>query len=330
MPAISVIVPVYKVEEYVKPCINSILAQSFTDFELILVDDGSPDQCGVICDSFAEKDSRIIVIHKENGGLSDARNKGIDIAKGEYLTFIDSDDLIHRDYLKTLYTLITDNNADISACRFENFFDDQSIYKDKGFTSGSDLFICDGKTACLSYYNMTGSIDIMAWGKLYRSSLFSDLRFPYGRINEDEGTVPLALYKAHKYVGTDRKLYFYRFRSDSIMNRPFTSKRFDGVACTQICIDYFTDNKEDHLVKKASDYRDIINSKLIIEAISKNAKKQIPKQYQSGELKALKILRTHLPYDKYSWYLAKIHPKWVLPHAYLRKIAKILNLRDSD
>ena len=119
---ISVIVPVYKVEEYIYRCVDSILAQSFKDFELILVDDGSPDNCGKICDEYAQKDKRITVIHKENGGLSDARNTGIDWAlkNSNWITFIDSDDWVHTDYLKNLYNAVKENNVDISVCGYVN------------------------------------------------------------------------------------------------------------------------------------------------------------------------------------------------------------------
>ena len=115
-PKISIIVPVYKVEKYIHKCIDSILNQTFKDFELILVDDGSPDNCGKICDEYAKKDSRVIVIHKENGGLSSARNSGLDIARGDYIGFVDSDDYIENDMYELLYNLCEENNCDISSC----------------------------------------------------------------------------------------------------------------------------------------------------------------------------------------------------------------------
>lgn len=115
-PLITVIIPCYKVEQYLPKCINSVLTQTYTNLEIILVDDGSPDNCGNICDNYAQKDSRIKVIHKTNGGLSDARNKGIDIAHGEYITFIDSDDYVSNDYIEVLYNLLKENNAQMSIC----------------------------------------------------------------------------------------------------------------------------------------------------------------------------------------------------------------------
>ena len=122
MLAVSVIVPIYNVEKYLNRCVDSILKQTFTYFELILVDDGSPDNCGKICDKYAKKEDRVTVIHKQNGGLSDARNAGIEWtlqnSNSEWITFIDSDDWVHKDYLKLLYKVVKDNNVDVSLCHF--------------------------------------------------------------------------------------------------------------------------------------------------------------------------------------------------------------------
>ena len=123
MPIISVIVPVYKVEPYLARCVDSILAQTYTDFELILVDDCSPDNCGAMCDAYAEQDKRIRVIHKKNGGLSDARNVGIEFAKGDYITFIDSDDLVHPQTFELLMQSLKKSEAEISMCGFQRFTD---------------------------------------------------------------------------------------------------------------------------------------------------------------------------------------------------------------
>lgn len=126
MPKISIIVPVYNVEKYLEKCVRSILAQTFTDFELILVDDGSPDSSGAMCDQFAEQDQRVKVIHKENGGLSDARNAGIEIATGEYLGFVDSDDYIADDMYELLYTNIVKEDADLSICGIYDVYEGKS------------------------------------------------------------------------------------------------------------------------------------------------------------------------------------------------------------
>lgn len=327
MPTISVIVPIYKVENYLSNCINSILSQTFEDFELILVDDGSPDNCGKICDEYKNKDDRIIVIHKENGGLSDARNKGIDIAKGSFLTFIDSDDLITKDYLKFLYELAITNSADISICSLEEFSDDSDYSISETGIMKNNVQLYTGKDACKHIYLMDGKISVCACGKLYSACIFQSLRFPFGKINEDVGTIPIALYNAATVVSTDMKLYKYRFRDDSIMHKNFTSKRFDGLFCTQICIDFFKKNNDIEMIKLAEIDKSVLQAMLIIEAKSAKAVAEIPAEYYMPERKALKILRTYLSDKKYCWYLAKIHPKWLLGHAYLRKIKKTIGIK---
>lgn len=327
MPAVSVIVPVYKVEQYLAECIDSILAQTFTDFELILVDDGSPDNCGEICEEYKKKDNRIIVIHKENGGLSDARNKGIDIAKGEYLTFVDSDDLIHIDYLNTLYSLVKEYDADISMCSMEEFPDGSNCSLDTHPSDQNLPLIYSGKEACLHIYEMDGLVSVTAWGKLYAAHLFSNLRFPYGRINEDQGTTPIALYNSSKAIGSRLRYYKYRNREASIMHKKFSIKRFDEIYCAQICIDYFNRINDRIMVEKAVTYRNTIHAKLIIEAISQNCQNDIPREFAMSEWRALKIIRKNLTDEKYSWYLAKVHPAWLIPHTYMRKIKAILGKR---
>ena len=142
MPTISVIVPVYKVEPYIRKCVDSILGQTFSDIQVILVDDGSPDQCGKICDEYAKQDNRVEVIHKENGGLSDARNAGIPYAKGEYIIFLDSDDYIENDMFEYMYTRIKDSGADMATCGLSEVYTDRiEAQKEEGD------FVCTGEEA---------------------------------------------------------------------------------------------------------------------------------------------------------------------------------------
>ena len=148
MPLISVIVPVYKVEKYIHKCVDSILTQTFPDFELFLVDDGSPDNCGKICDEYAEKDNRVIVIHKENGGLSDARNVAIDRAKGDYLTFIDSDDYVSENHLETMYNALTETDSDIAIANITSFSEDK--YNDEFYRPVKTRKMLQGKEAVFS------------------------------------------------------------------------------------------------------------------------------------------------------------------------------------
>lgn len=177
---ISVILPVYKVEIYLHRCVDSILSQIYKDFELILVDDGSPDNCEKICDEYMLKENRIVVIHKENGGLSRARNAGLDWAfeysNSQYITFIDSDDWIHLQYLEALYNTISGNM--ISVCNFIRITDMLSEEKQKTIDTtvvDTELFFCERNINAVT-----------AWGELYKKSLFESLRYPEGKLHEDE------------------------------------------------------------------------------------------------------------------------------------------------
>lgn len=221
MPKISVIVPVYKVEAYLHRCVDSILAQTCTDFELILVDDGSPDNCGKICDEYAEKDQRIVVIHKENGGLSDARNAGIDWvfanSDSEWLTFIDSDDWIHRDYLKYLYKAAVDNIVDISMLQFE--------YKSAYCSDDPIEYSVALMLPAEAYFNHTDNVVSYAWGRLYRKDLFKDIRYPDGRVFEDIFTTYKLLFQCEKIAVLDAKMYYYFRNYDGITLSKWDKKK---------------------------------------------------------------------------------------------------------
>ncbi len=225
MPLLSVIVPVYKVEKYIKRCVDSILNQSYKDFELILVDDGSPDNCGKICDEYELIDKRIIVVHKKNGGLSDARNAGIEIMKGQYVTFIDSDDFIHKETFSTLMENIEKENADISICSFlrtsDNVFE-TSISKDYTIYSGKESVI-------QMYVNPESICFITAWGKIYKSSLFKNIRYPKGKLHEDEFTTYKLLYSSKRVVFTNNKFYFYYINPESIIQSLISERNLDSL-----------------------------------------------------------------------------------------------------
>lgn len=213
MPLISVIVPVFKVEKYIHKCIDSILSQTFNDFELFLVDDGSPDNCGKICDEYAEKDSRIIVIHKENGGLSDARNAALNRVNGEYITFIDSDDYVSAYHLETMFNALEITGADIALANITSFNDeeyDDSLYKpttEMKTLTGIDIF------STLNRPN--------ACAKLYKKNIYSNIRFPVGRLYEDVFIWHDVLSKVDRIVLTGVNSYFYYYRTDSIMHQEY-------------------------------------------------------------------------------------------------------------
>lgn len=211
---ISIVVPVYKVEAYLNRCVDSILAQRFTDFELILVDDGSPDNSGKICDEYAEKDSRIKVIHQKNGGLSAARNAGIDIAEGEWISFVDSDDWLHPDYLRVLYRGVTEYNADIAVGLLEKVNDgttvnDEPINPEFTIKTPEDFWVENRTNATV------------ACGKLYKRSLFLNMRYPAGKYHEDEYVTYKFLFGCDRLIILNIPIYRYYFNGDSISRMNF-------------------------------------------------------------------------------------------------------------
>ncbi|NLK66988.1 MAG: glycosyltransferase [Campylobacteraceae bacterium] len=214
-PLISVIVPVYKVEKYLKKCIDSIINQTYENLEIILVNDGSPDNCPQICDEYALKDRRVKVIHKENGGLSDARNAGLDVMSGEFVTFIDSDDFVSRFYIENLYFLVKKYEADITITEFLYIKDSQILALNESKISDEKVLVHQ-KDEFMQNIFYAKIYDIGATRKLFKSSFFEDIRFPKGRISEDLGTIPYVFEKASKIAFCKKQDYFYLIRDDSI------------------------------------------------------------------------------------------------------------------
>lgn len=208
---ISIVVPIYKVEQYLRQCLDSICLQSYNNIEIILVDDGSPDRCGKICDEYAEKDSRIQVIHKVNGGLSDARNAGIDIATGKYIAFVDSDDWIEKTMFENLYNTALKEQADIVCCG--RYLTDGEHVFSQNFMSNSRSY---NRQDAIEEILLGKSLDVAAWDKLYAKELFDGIRFPVGENNEDIATFYKLIAKANKIAHSGTCEYYYRNRADSI------------------------------------------------------------------------------------------------------------------
>lgn len=324
MPTISVIVPVYKVEPYLRRCVDSILAQTYTDFELILVDDGSPDNCGAICDEYAAKDRRIRVLHQENGGLSAARNAGLDVAEGEYIALVDSDDIVFDNYLEKLLGSLLAEQADVSICGMVSFADGTEPVPDR---TQQLTVAMTGREACLDIYCMKGKVPIMACGKLYKASLFESIRYLLGKIHEDDATTPRVLYGAEKVVLSSEQLYGYRQRGGSIVNERFSLKRFDIMDGIDLCIDFFATKEDDELVKLAGKMKKLALAKATVRACHAGIEKEVPARYQMSEWKALRIIRRYASDDLYTWFLSMNHPKLEKPHSYVRKIETMLKLR---
>ena len=235
---ISIIVPVYNVENYLKECIDSILGQTYTNYELILVDDGSTDSSGIICDKYAEKNLNVSVVHKVNGGLSSARNAGIEKANGDYYVFIDSDDVVHRDYLNEMMKIALQYQADIVAC---DFVCGEHCYWEK---QSENLDIRKGKEV-IKRMNEQDVIVTVSWNKLYKSYFFDNLNLRYrnGKIHEDMFLIPELLDNCRTMVITSKKLYFYRQRANSIMNSQFSIKQLDILEALEYRIDFFKSKK---------------------------------------------------------------------------------------
>ena len=224
-PLISVVVPIYKVENYLERCITSIVNQTYKNLEVILVDDGSPDKCPDICDEWEQKDSRIKVIHKKNGGLSDARNAGLKLAKGELISFIDSDDWINLRFFETLYEVMIQENSDIVQCNYRAL--EKQIAEDEIDSHLLNISSFTNEEA-LSMLIDNDRLRQVVWNKLYKKEII-DLDFKKGYINEDEFWTYRIFSNASVISYVDVVLYYYFQRMDSIINQDYSLKRLHGI-----------------------------------------------------------------------------------------------------
>ena len=226
-PLISIVIPAYNVEQYLKRCIESILNQTYDNLEIILIDDGSPDNCGIIMEQYAKKDKRIGVYHKKNGGLSDARNFGIHRVTGEYITFIDSDDWVSPYYISNLYKAIKKDDSDISASWFTE------IYKENSKEVKGEEYLknykCLSRKTALEKMLYQDGIETSAWGKLYKMDIFQDLRYPVGKLYEDIPVTYEILKRSKKIAVIGNVDYFYFQRTDSIQNVKFNKRKLDSL-----------------------------------------------------------------------------------------------------
>ena len=221
---VSIIIPVYNVEKYISKCVDSVINQTFTNLEILLIDDGSPDNCPSICEAYARKDKRITVIHKKNGGLSDARNYGLDKATGEFILFVDSDDYIRKDMCEIMINDALINNADIVMC---NYYWVDSQGNDLNINNQIDNIIYTPEQYLHAYINTQEAGFIIACNKLYKREIFNDLRYPVGKINEDYFLIHKVVYRSKIISSINEKLYFYVQTENSIMRSHFTVKRMD-------------------------------------------------------------------------------------------------------
>ena len=244
MPTISVIVPVYKVELYLRRCIDSILGQTFTDFELILVDDGSPDNCPAICDEYAAKDSRVHVIHQENGGLSAARNAGIDWASAnsdsEWISFVDSDDWVHSQYLEILFQAVEQYKVKISMCplmRVTETVPDASV----------EEFQIELLQPDVAYTYKNKGIAAYACGRLYAKECFSSIRYPVGKLWEDVFTTHKLIFSCDIVARIEIPLYYYYKNETGICAQPWSHRNLDEIQAYLQLTQFFHSNHIDSM-----------------------------------------------------------------------------------
>ncbi len=316
MPTISVIVPVYKVEDYLDRCVESILSQTFTDFELILVDDGSPDNCPAICDAWAEKDIRIKVIHKENGGLSDARNVGFEASCGEWISFIDSDDYIHPAMLQALYDAVQAHNVKISVCGFKGT-DGEPLEDDPDLTArlwgAEDLYL-------KRHVNAT-----VAWGKLYHSGVV--LPYPVGRLHEDEFVTYRILFDCEKIAVLDAELYGYFCNRKSIIRSGWSVKRLDVLQAFVEQIEYFTQRGNTQL--RCWRIREFMKNILGQLNLIADMEKPDAKGIRTLEKWGRKILRKYradkvFVGEKDMWIYKRFYPRLTTSYLYCQAVLKKL------
>ena len=229
---ISIIVPIYNVEKYVEKCINSITRQTYKNLEIILVNDGATDNSKLICETLAKKDKRIKLINKENGGLSDARNVGIDNANGKYISFIDSDDYVEENYVELLYNTMKQYDTNMSRASHKVKYEKNIIDKSTGKK------FCDRPKQILEMLLYDDGIDTSAWGKLYKSKLFKDIQFPKGRLFEDSATTYKLIDKSEKIAVYSKPVYNYIIRNNSISNEKFSEKKLDLITSTKEMTEY--------------------------------------------------------------------------------------------
>lgn len=293
---VSVIVPVYNVEKYLERCVQSILLQSYINLEIILVNDGSTDNSLELCRKYKKKDKRIMVIDKTNGGLSDARNAGLEVATGEYVCFIDSDDFIESTMIEKMVAQAELDQADICVCDMEYLYDDGN----KSFASGGDF-----SKASVKENPALIRINNSACNKLFKTSMFMDVKFPVGKYYEDLATVPILLYKANLVTKVNEAFYIYYQRTGSIAHTA-NKKIFEIYDAIEDCIDYVQKHGNETSIINELKHQFVIHGlDLTTLRIKDFDDKILIPEYL---LENMEILRQHYPnyqkdiyYKKYPW-----------------------------
>ncbi|MDU4862754.1 MAG: glycosyltransferase [Terrisporobacter othiniensis] len=311
MPKISVVVPIYNTQEYLVRCIESVLNQTFKDIEIILVNDGSTDESGIICNQYSEKYKNVKVIHKLNGGLSDARNEGIKVATGDYIGFVDSDDIIEKEMYKVLYSLCIQYNADISTCLFESI----EYGKKSNKTYSNKVSIFTNKEAVKNTYEGTIS-GYSVCNKLYKRELLNEIKFPKGRIYEDASILYKLYMNSNRVVYIESALYKYVRREGSITKSMFSDKRFDIVSMFEEKYNYMSINYPEMCEKIKSMYYISLRN-IIIDIVNENS---IKENYKSIK-RVSEIIRSELMYILKNTLISRQHKILAIILAYFPKMS---------
>ena len=312
MPKISIIVPIYNVEAYIGNCIDSILNQTFRDFELILVNDGSTDKSLDICKDYKDIDNRICIIDKKNGGVSSARNAGLQIAKGEYIGFVDSDDYIHTQMYEILYNEIVKNDADISMCQFKRVFEFNKKELSDKIVLSKEVQLLNSKETVFKLGRNNSVKYVVLWNKLYKKNLFDNINFKEGIIHEDEYIIHRLLYKGNKLIYVRKELYFYLQRKGSIMDEKLDINSADYLLACSDRVKFFYEKglvelqdswEKFYLWKFFNDYSELYRE------YNGNKKLKILRKDFAQVLKILLKDRKYSVKEKISWVIFAINPK---------------------
>lgn len=284
-PQVSVIVPVFNVEEWLDRCVKSILRQNFKNYEILLIDDGSTDKSGAICDAYQEKYKKVKAFHKQNGGLSDARNFGINMAQGEYYVFVDSDDFIDKEYISVLYNAIKQYDTDVSMCSCRCCKENgEKIFS---FNIAEDKIISGKQLLNNVFDKKNGMVYTVVWTKMYKKQLFSELRFEKGRNYEDEYLNPKLFWNVGKVAVVSKPLYNYVIRQGSITQSNFNIKNIcDANNALTSRIEFYNRHGNNYLTRKAiyfyldwiastihSNYKYLKNESRVMEYFQHNYRK---------------------------------------------------------
>ncbi len=321
MPRVSIVVPVYKVEPYLHRCVDSVLAQTYRDYELILVDDGSPDKCGEICEVYAARDSRVHALHRINGGLSAARNTGLEWvlehSNSEWITFLDSDDWVHPKYLELLLQAIAETGLNLAVGGFRRTAADGDLPKLPDVITAqavnTESFYCADKVTAT-----------VAWGKLYRKTDFSQIRYPDGRIHEDELTTHKLLFRYPEIALVDQPLYQYFQNQQGIMRSSWNPKHMaevDGMHEQQHFFRSLALPKAEACAARAllrSIYRNLEQAEESVQ-YSEQAK-QLKKQLRNELSKHGKLAGVNIQNEP--WLFYKAYPIRTIPHRIRAKLLR--------